>query len=277
MRAPWRESADPYHCLVAAVMAQQTQMSRVLVHYERFTTAFPSIDALAGASLAEVIRVWKGMGYNARAVRLHRAARVIARDGWPRDARSLQQIDGVGPFTAAIVASFAFGEAAACVDTNVRRVLGRLAGSEDLPAREMQDLADRVIATNTPARWNQAVMDLGAAVCAPRPKCDVCPLTRWCASRAQFVAPAREADRLMRRRARRASPPFEGSARWYRGRIMDVLRDLPPGASIALSSLPRMLRNGHGEPAGPEVRHLASALERDGLAVIARGRIALPG
>ncbi len=273
MRAPWRESADPYHCLVAAVMAQQTQMSRVLVHYERFMAAFPSIDALAGASLAQVIRVWKGMGYNARAVRLHRAARVIARDGWPRDARGLQQIEGVGPFTAAIIASFAFGEAVACVDTNVRRVLGRLAGNEDVSAAQMQDLAARVIATDAPARWNQAVMDFGAAICVPRPKCDVCPLARWCASRVRFRAERQQPDRPVRRRA---AQPFEGSARWYRGRIMDVLRDLPPGASIALSSLPRLLRNGHGQPGSPEVRDLASALERDGLAVIARGRIALP-
>ena len=97
MRAPWRDSGDPYQALVAAVMAQQTQMSRVLPSYERFVAAFPTIDSLATASLGEVIRVWKGMGYNQRAVRLHRASRTIAEHGWPRDVAALCKIDGIGP------------------------------------------------------------------------------------------------------------------------------------------------------------------------------------
>ena len=142
MPAPWRESGDPYEALVAAVMAQQTQMSRVMPSYERFVAAFPTIEALAAASLGDVIRVWKGMGYNQRAVRLHRAAQTIAEHGWPRDAVSLAKIDGIGPFTAAIITSFAFNEAAACVDTNVVRVLTRLAGNDTLRGKRLQDLAD---------------------------------------------------------------------------------------------------------------------------------------
>src|SRR5581483_3500503 len=117
LRAPWRESRDPYQALVAAMMAQQTQMSRVLASYERFLAAFPTLEALASATVGDVIRVWRGMGYNARATRLHRAAQRIAAEGWPRRAEELSLVPGIGPFTAAIVASFAFGEQAACVDT----------------------------------------------------------------------------------------------------------------------------------------------------------------
>ena len=109
------------------------------------------------------------MGYNQRAVRLHRAARTIAAEGWPHDAASLARIDGIGPFTAAIIASFSFGQPAAAVDTNVIRVLTRLAGDDTLRGKRLQDLADAVIPHDEPARWNQALMDYGARICIPRP------------------------------------------------------------------------------------------------------------
>ncbi|HEY8172756.1 MAG TPA: A/G-specific adenine glycosylase, partial [Dehalococcoidia bacterium] len=180
LRAPWRASGDPYECLVAAMMAQQTQMSRVMPSYERFVAAFPTLEALATASAGDVIRVWEGMGYNTRAVRLHRAARAIYASGWPRDAASLAKIDGIGPFTAAIIASFAFGETAACVDTNVRRVLGRLAGDDGIDGAPLQQLADASCPGEDAARWNQAVMDYGARVCVARPKCGECVVAEWC-------------------------------------------------------------------------------------------------
>ena len=183
MHAPWRESGDPYEVLVAAVMAQQTQMSRVMPSYERFVAAFPTVESLAEASAGDVIRVWAGMGYNQRAIRLHRAARTIVDGGWPHDAASLAQIDGIGPFTAAIIASFAFSQPAACVDTNVRRVLGRLVGDETVDGKRLQSLADGMLAVREPARWNQAVMDYGARVCTVRPKCGECVVARWCPSR----------------------------------------------------------------------------------------------
>jgi A/G-specific adenine glycosylase len=189
LQAPWRASGDPYECLVAAVMAQQTQMSRVMPLYERFVAAYPTLESLAASSLGDVIRVWAGMGYNQRAVRLHRAARQIAATGWPRDAASLQQIDGIGPFTAAIIASFAFGQPSACVDTNVRRVLGRLSGDPEIGASDLQRLADAVIPSEAAARWNQAVMDYGARVCGVRPRCGDCVVRQWCASAPRFASP----------------------------------------------------------------------------------------
>jgi A/G-specific adenine glycosylase len=280
LQAPWRVSGDPYQCLVAAVMAQQTQMSRVVPAYERFTTAFPTLETLAAASRGDVIRAWSGIGYNQRAVRLHNAARRIAAEGWPRDAATLETIDGIGPFTAAIIASFAFGKASACVDTNVRRVLGRLAGEPTIDGAALQRLADRSIAVDAPARWNQAVMDYGATICLPRPKCGECVVAGWCASRQMFAAPSRiVADGRAKYRAGhiiKRESTYEGSARFYRGRIIDLLRALPPDDSIALRSLPKLLANGAAPPGSMLVRDLCTALERDGLVEIIRDRIALP-
>ncbi len=284
MPAPWRDAADPYACLVAAVMAQQTQMSRVLPSYERFTAAFPTLDALAAASTGDVIRVWAGMGYNQRAVRLHRAAQTIARNGWPRDAASLALIPGIGPFTAAIIASFAFGEPAACVDTNVRRVLGRLAGDDTIDGAALQRLAAASLARKHPARWNQALMDYGATVCTSRPKCDECAVARYCASRARYTAPAalRIADERAtydarpRRNGQPREAPFECSTRYYRGRIIDVLRDLPPGATVRIDELPARIANG-ATLSTEAARELCIALERNGLAAISDDAVSLPG
>ena len=281
LHAPWRESGDPYHALVAAVMAQQTQMSRVRPSYERFIAAFPTVYVLASASTADVIRAWAGIGYNQRAVRLHRAARRIAATGWPRSAEELARIDGIGPFTAAIIASFAFGEPAACVDTNVRRVLGRLGGDESIGGRRLQSLADTAMSHRTPARWNQALMDYGARVCTPRPSCAECVVTAWCASRDRYAEPAtRVADErapyAAKRGSKRRQPPFEESARYYRGRIIDVLRDLRPGTSARVDELRQLIANGRAAPSAATTRKLLGALERNGLVEVRDGAASLP-
>ncbi len=279
LRAPWRESREPYHCFVAAVMAQQTQMSRVMPSYERFVAAYPTLESLAGSSLGDVIRVWAGMGYNQRAVRLHRAARQIAARGWPKDAASLAEIDGIGPFTAAIIASFAFGQTSACVDPNVRRVLGRLAGDEDIGVADLQCLADASIARDAPARWNQAVMDFGARVCKPRPKCGECVVGRWCDSRDRFIGPMKKVAeerpvyRVKPARTKREAP-YEGSSRYYRGRIIDVLRALREGESLPMRRLPGLLNAPN--LSDDETGALVDALVAQGLAVKQRGRIRLP-
>jgi len=292
MRAPWRESGDPYQALVAAVMAQQTQISRVMPSYERFIDAFPTIEELAAASLGDVIRVWKGMGYNQRAVRLHRAARAIAADGWPRDAAALARIEGIGPFTAAIIASFAFNQPAACVDTNVVRVLSRFAGDDTLRGRRLQSLADALIPHDQPARWNQALMDYGARVCASRPRCGECVVSRWCLSRDRFTSrmpvgepPAAPATRVAEDRTsyqpapaapRGPKPKFEETPRYFRGRIIDVLRELPPGGSTPFAGLVRSIASGAAPPSEMDVREWVAALEKAGLCVVKKGRIALP-
>jgi A/G-specific adenine glycosylase len=283
--APWRESRDPYRALIAATMAQQTQMSRVLPAYERFVAAFPSLDSLAAASAGDVIRAWRGMGYNRRAVRLHRAARHIVQAGWPHDAAAMAEIEGIGSFTAAIVASFAFDQPVACIDTNVRRVLGRIAGDEKTRGSRLEDLATAMLARRSPARWNQALMDYGARVCTPRPRCSECVVSRWCATYRVNATP-RAATRAVSdarlpyvasspESRRGGGTPFEHSARYFRGRIIDALCDLRPGRTIAIEALRRTISGSH-PPDMRDVRRWVEALAGEGLLVMRRGRVSLP-
>jgi A/G-specific adenine glycosylase len=269
--------------LVAAVMAQQTQMSRVLPKYDEFLAAFPTVEALARALASRVLRLWAPLGYNMRALRLHRAAKRIARDGgFPRTAAQLERIEGIGPFTAAVVSSFAFAEPVPAIDTNVRRVIARLAGDIDgtISDKSIADAADRLLARRAPGRWNQAMMDLGAAVCTARaPRCDACPLARWC--RARRTLQSRSKDRpqpvtLRHKRGKRKQPPFRGSTRFYRGRIVQALRELPAGASIAPAALLSRLPDRDGLDRAA-LRTLVEGLRRDGLLRIERrGRVRLP-
>ena len=279
LRAPWRTSGDPYQVLVAAVMAQQTQMSRVLPKFDEFMQAFPTIESLARARTARVLRVWGGLGYNLRALRLQRAARRIVREGgFPRTAAELEEIEGIGPFTASIVSSFAFGEPAAAVDTNIRRVVARLvAGDVDgrLSEARVQEASDALISRRAAARWNQAIMDLGGQVCLPRrPRCDDCPIARWCRARPLFAKSG--GRRVAERRAGyRAQPRYEGSRRYYRGRIVEALRALPPGESLSQAALRRRLPG-----AGLDAKtfgELVEALRKDGLLRMEPdGRVRLP-
>jgi A/G-specific adenine glycosylase len=241
---PWRRTRDPYAILVSEVMAQQTQIARVLERYERWLARWPTADALAGATVAEVLTEWSGLGYNQRALRLRAACVVVARDGWPRDAAGLRALPGIGPYTAAAVASFAFGERVAAVDTNVRRVAQRLAATPDalLPVHRHSD-------------WNQAAMELGARVCTARaPRCEACPAAVWCPSRGS-VTPATRGQGPPR-------PRFEETDRWARGRIV---------AALAA---------GEGLPAtiDPErLERVLAGLERDGLVERGATGLGLPG
>lgn len=229
---PWRATRDPYAILVSEVMAQQTQVTRVVPHYERWLARWPTAAGLAAATPAEVLGAWIGLGYNRRALRLHEAAQVVARDGWPPDAAGLRRLPGVGPYTAAAVASFAFGERVAAVDTNVRRVAQRIGATPEalLPHARHAD-------------WNQAAMELGARLCTARaPACDACPAADRCASRGR-VAVAARATRGQRAR-------FEDTDRRLRGRIVAaVAAGAPPPAEVEPERLERVL----------------GALQRDGL------------
>jgi A/G-specific adenine glycosylase len=170
---PWRRTKDPYAIWVSEIMLQQTQISAVIPYYERWMRRFPTVRALAKADLDDVLKAWEGLGYYARARNLHRAARLIKR--LPRTAECWREVPGVGPYTAAAVASIAFGERVAVFDGNVRRVLSRLAAadvSEPLP-----------VPRTKPGDYNQALMELGQRVCRPKdPDCAVCPLSDQCAA-----------------------------------------------------------------------------------------------
>ncbi len=206
---PWRGERDPYRVLVSEVMLQQTQADRVAPRYERFLARFPTVEALAAASLADVLEEWSGLGYNRRARHLRAAAQVVAASGWPATAAELESLPGVGPYTAAAIACFAFGEQVPALDVNVRRVLSRWHGAP-LTGRALAAVAAAELGGDA-RDWNQAMMDLGAVVCtARRPRCDACPVAAGCPGPDGW-APGRPQGR------------FEGSTRQLRGGIVRAL------------------------------------------------------
>jgi A/G-specific adenine glycosylase len=318
---PWRHTRDPYAVLVSEIMLQQTQVDRVLPKYLEFLALYPTLQALAAAPRAEIIRNWAPLGYNLRAVRLHEIARQAAeRFGGrlPDTMEGLLSLKGIGRYTAAAVMCFAYGQAQAVLDTNVRRVLGRIfaeaapqATEDDRVAWELAEKAlprQRSIASthdalrDTPYAgqwpesvydWNQALMDLGATVCISRaPKCPVCPVQHRCAARPEwygdgvvvqeglpmvaegkvaYVAAPAPIDRVASRGARRRQPParpaerFEGSRRWYRGRIVDALRASPACSALGLDDL-RLALEGYGVAVDEALLcDIVEALARDGL------------
>ncbi len=179
---PWRGEGDPYRVWVSEIMLQQTRVNAVLAHYQRFLERFPSVEALARARLPAVLAAWSGLGYYRRARALHEAARRVTRSGaFPRAAEQWRELPGVGRYTAAAIASIAFGEPCAVVDGNVERVLGRMLG---VSRRQAWDAAGALLSRRRPGDFNQAMMELGATVCLARePRCGECPVYRWCGSR----------------------------------------------------------------------------------------------
>ena len=181
---PWRGEADPYRVLLSEVLLQQTRVEQAIPYYHRFLEAFPTLQALAEAPEEAVLKAWEGAGYYARARNLKRLAEATPH-GLPRTYRELLALPGVGPYTAAAVASIAFGEPVAAVDGNVRRVLARLFAVQTPRPAWLQETANALLARAAPGEWNQALMELGATTCTPRaPACRACPAARWCRGRA---------------------------------------------------------------------------------------------
>lgn len=206
---PWRTDRSPYRVLVSEAMLQQTQAERVIPYFAAFMTRFPTLEALAAAPLSDVLRIWSGLGYNSRAQRLHAAAQAIVERGWPRDVEGLRDLPGIGPYTAAAVASLGFGVRVPAVDTNLKRVLSRWHG-EVLTGSILQDAAERAMGDDAGV-WNEAMMDLGAALCRPRsPRCGECPVSGWCAGPETYEPPPKQAR-------------FEGSRRQARGAVIRLL------------------------------------------------------
>ncbi|MEO8053362.1 MAG: A/G-specific adenine glycosylase [Acidobacteriota bacterium] len=179
---PWRRTRDPYAIWISEVMLQQTRVAAVIPYYERFLERFPGAASLAQAPEPELLALWSGLGYYSRARNLQKAARQIVESGaFPQDYESILELSGVGAYTAAAIASISFGLPHAVVDGNVRRVLARWTNDGNADA---QPLADRLLDRHDPARWNQAVMELGATICLPRePRCAECPVVAHCAAR----------------------------------------------------------------------------------------------
>jgi A/G-specific adenine glycosylase len=233
---PWRRTRDPYAILVSEIMLQQTQVTRVIERWTTWLERWPTVEALASASTADVVRAWSGLGYNRRAVNLQRAARVVAQAGsFPRTLEGLQALPGVGPYTASAIACFAFDVQLTTVDVNVRRVLTRALEQEHAPPPDARAW-----------EWNQALFDLGATVCLGRiPRCEVCPLASGCPARGTRFEPLRQQG------------PFAGSSRARRAALLRELHDGPKPVSLYDAAT-------------------LDGLERDGLLVVRDGLVALP-
>jgi A/G-specific adenine glycosylase len=252
---PWLNSPQPWAVLVSEVMLQQTSTSRVIGPWVRFMETFPTVDACADASLAEVLVAWSGLGYPKRAKFLHEAARRI-RDDFegqvPREMIELRTLPGVGEYTSHAVASFAFAQHVAVLDTNVGRVLARALANQRLRMSDARELAQTLLPKSDEATFNQAMLDLGAQFCRATPRCEECPLASSCAWRRDGGPdPAPLSAAVSRPQA-----TFAGSNRQLRGR---VLRALHGGAQ----SKTRLVRELDVEVARAEL--VLDSLERDGL------------
>jgi A/G-specific adenine glycosylase len=183
---PWRRDRNPYRVWISEVMLQQTRVGAVIEHYQRFLRRFPTVNKLATARGPSVLAAWSGLGYYRRARMLHATAKTIAREHggrFPRDASGLRQLPGIGRYTAAAIASIAFGEPVAVADGNVERVVQRVSGKR-LAGEEIWQTAKACLSRTRPGDFNQAMMELGATICLPQqPKCSLCPVFAFCASR----------------------------------------------------------------------------------------------
>jgi A/G-specific adenine glycosylase len=271
---PWRHTRDPWAVLVSEVMLQQTQAARVVPRWRAFLDRFPTPAACAAAPPGAVIDLWVGLGYNRRAVLLHRAAvEVVDRFGgrFPADLAALRSLPGVGPYTARAVLAFAFEADAAVVDTNVARVLARAVAGRPLRPAEVQAVADATLPPGHGWRWNQAMLDLGAGHCtARRPGCAACPLAaegfcEWARTGFSSPDPAVGSAGVSGRQS-----SFAGSDRQGRGRLVRALQ----GGPVPLTSLAVAAGWPHDEP---RAARAAASLVADGLAVEVDGRLALPG
>jgi len=186
---PWRHTSDPWAILLSEILLQQTQVSRGLVYWRRMVKTFPTIASMAAAPVDAVLKAWEGAGYYSRARRLHALSQQVmlpkAEGGFdgrlPSTYDGLLSLPGIGPYTAAAVASIAFGQAVACVDGNIRRVMARHTAQQDPPTKAVQGWANSALSDERPGDWNQALMELGATVCTPRRvNCASCPLQSTC-------------------------------------------------------------------------------------------------
>src|SRR5215216_4654418 len=248
---PWRATRDPYRVLVAEVLAQQTQAARAAAAWPRFLERFPDVATLAAAAPAEVLRAWQGLGYNRRALALHRTARAVEeRGGWPDTVEELAALPGIGPYTA--------------------RALARsLAGADpaQLTPAARQRLADRAMPEGQPWAWSSALMDVGALHCRPRPRCDGCPLAPSCRWRA--LGPAAPPPRP------RTQAPFATSDRRWRGAVVRALAAAPDGLDRAALA-DAVQAAAAGRPAG-WFDTLLHRLEAEGMVATGPdGRLRLP-
>jgi A/G-specific adenine glycosylase len=258
---PWRRTRDPWAVLVSELMLQQTQVARVVPKFSAFLARFPTVAACAAAPVGDVVRLWAGLGYNRRALNLHRAAvACVERFGGvlPSTLKELQSLPGIGPYTSrAVVAFSSFAGDVGVVDTNAARVLARVGGRR-LSLREVQSAADAAVPAGEGWAWNQAMLDLGATVCTKRvARCDVCPVSSSCG---WFLAGRPLPDPADGSAGTSGTQStFEGSDRQGRGRLVDALRAGP----VADADLAQVMGWPHD---ALRAERVAATLVLDGLA-----------
>jgi A/G-specific adenine glycosylase len=284
---PWKDTQDPYHIFVSEMMLQQTQAERVAPRYTAFLETFPTLESLANAPPAEVIRLWAGLGYNRRAVHMQQSAAIVCEQyggAFPQDVAELQRLPGIGAYTAGAIACFAFGQDVVFLDTNIRRVLRRCFRGEppDPPTdREILALSREYLPTGQGRLWNLSVMELGAQQCtAKNPTCQQCPIRAYCvafADRRATPLPSPPPAAIRPRRIAEQREPFVGSNRYYRGRLVAALCDAAPGEAISLSQLGSHLKPDYHADDLPWLQNLVAGLVQDRLIEFdaARGVVSL--
>lgn len=256
---PWRETSDPYRILISEIMLQQTQVCRVRTKYTEFLKNFPTVRALAKAPLGEVLRAWSGLGYNRRAKYLHLCAKKIVTEHggkFPRTYEELIALPGIGVSTGGALLAFSFGKETAMIDTNIRRILVRCFFNKKIPSdKELFMFAQKIIPKGKGRMWNYAMLDLGATQCTARNHKESCPLMSFHGKVGDFVY-------------KKPQKKFEGSRRFYRGRILFELARrqllLLPALSAALDLPPK------------KVNPIVADLLKEGMIVKCKAGIALP-
>ncbi len=279
---PWRSTDDPYAILVSEMMLQQTQVDRVLPKYRQFLATFPTLAKLASAPTAEVISAWAPLGYNRRAVSLQSIARQVSAEHGgriPDTIDELLKLKGIGRYTAGAIACFAYRKQVATVDTNIRRVLHRIFLGLEHPEPKLNDaqmltLAGQVLPAGEAYNWNQALMDLGATICtSTNPQCSRCPLQEVCCAYKEMgqhsLFPSGTVLRQLRKVAEKKTSyqaqPFTSTNRYFRGRIVDLLRSLPAGQRITLAELGPKIKPTFCDDDLPWLAQLIHGLAKDGL------------
>src|SRR6266568_7673111 len=290
---PWRATDNAYAILVSEIMLQQTQVDRVLPKYRQFLTAFPTLADLAAAPTADVISVWVPLGYNSRAVRLQSIARqVIAEyDGRiPDTIDDLLKLKGIGRYTAGAIACFAYYKQVATVDTNIYRVLHRIFLGLEYPEPRLNDaqllsLAEQVLPAGEAYNWNQALMDLGATICtSTNPQCTRCPLQEVCSGYSEMsehsLFPSgtvlRQLRKVAEKKATYQTQPFTSTNRYFRGRIVDLLRSIPAGQRIPLADLGPRIKPTFSSDDLPWLQKMVDGLVKDGLLDVGEDGVRLP-
>jgi len=279
---PWRMTDDPYAILVSEIMLQQTQVDRVLPKYLQFLTAFPTLGTLADASTADVISAWVSLGYNMRAVRLQSIARQVIAEYHgriPDTIEELLKLKGVGRYTAGAIACFAYHKQVATVDTNIRRVLHRIFLGLEHPEPKLNDVqmlahAEQVLPDDEAYNWNQALMDLGATICTSNnPRCIQCPVQQTCQAYVEMsqhsLFPSGIVLRQLRKVAEKKptyqSQPFTSSNRYFRGRIVNLLRSVPAPQRLPLSDLGVQIKPDFSAEDEVWLQKIVDGLVKDGL------------